>query len=334
MYNKKRIKKFLKAFDDLQDLNIFLIGETIIDRYIYVDALGRASKDAVLSTRKIFDEKFAGGVLAIANHIAHFGNKVELMSLIGEKKSYIEFIKDNLLKNVNEKFFVRKGEETIIKTRFLENTRLTKLFKYENTSGKLISESLEKKIINNLENIVEKNDIIIVADFGHGFLTEKIRRYIVNNAPYLSLNVQTNSSNFGFNPISKYDSSDFISLNQKELEIFFQNNEYRKDDLFRRLINLGKHKKILLTAGKEGVLYWDGKNIFKHKAYTTRPVDTVGAGDAVFSIGALLSYIGEDELIPEATSIAGAIVAETIGNKEPITKNKILNFVKTREKCQ
>jgi rfaE bifunctional protein kinase chain/domain len=324
--------KLKDCFNKIKDLKVCVIGDTIIDRYMYGYALGTASKDPVISTRKTREEYFAGGSLATANHISNFVKRLDLITILGENNSYEQFIKNHLSENINPYFFYRKESATIIKTRFLEEKRFTKLFKYENTDGKPIDQKLQEKIRSYLNKIITKYDIITVNDFGHGFLTKKIRKYIVNNSPYLALNVQTNSSNFGFNPLSKYEKADFVTLNQQELQMYFQNNEYNRDNLFEKLIKKDKYKKILLTASKDGVIYWGGKQIKDHKAFTSRPIDTVGAGDAVFSIIALLTFIHEDRIIPELANIIGAIAVETIGNKESVTRNKIFEFVKNQEK--
>lgn len=321
-----------KICSKTKNLNVCSIGETIIDKYIYVYPLGTASKDPVLSTRRTCEEKFAGGVLATANHVSQFVDNIDVVSILGERNSQIKFIENNLSKNVNTHFFYKKDSETIIKTRFLEEKRLAKLFKFENSDGKPISPKMEKDIFSFLKKRLARYDIILVNDFGHGFLTKNIRNFIIKNSSYLGLNVQTNSSNFGFNPLSKYDTADFVTLNQRELQMYFQDNEYKISRLFEKIIKKDKYKKILLTASKEGVIYWNGKKIKKHKAFISRPIDTVGAGDAVFSITALLSFINEDNIIPELANIVGAIAVETLGNKEPVTKDKIFNFLKNLEK--
>ena len=71
-------------------MRVFLIGESIIDEYIFVKALGTASKDPVLSTRKINEEKYAGGVLAVANHLANFVDEVHMITILGKNNSQKE----------------------------------------------------------------------------------------------------------------------------------------------------------------------------------------------------------------------------------------------------
>jgi len=311
-------------------LRVFLIGESIIDEYIFVKALGTASKDPVLSTRKINEEKYAGGVLAVANHLANFVDEVHMITILGKNNSQKEFIDSHLNNKIKSNFFVKENAETIVKTRLIEEKRLTKLFKIENSDGKVISASLEKEIEEYLQKNLSKYDLVMITDFGHGFLTKNLREYIVKHASYLAINVQTNSSNFGFNPLSKYISADFVSLNHQELKMYFQNDEEKKDHLLEELIKTEKYKKILLTASNEGVIYYDGKKITNHKAFNTRPLDTIGAGDALFSISSLYGYIGEDKVIPELANIVGAIKIQTLGNKESITKKKLYDFIEKR----
>lgn len=311
-------------------MRVFLIGESIIDEYIFVKALGTASKDPVLSTRKINEEKYAGGVLAVANHLANFVDEVHMITILGKNNSQKEFIDSHLNNKIKSNFFVKENAETIVKTRLIEEKRLTKLFKIENSDGKVISASLEKEIEEYLQKNLSKYDLVMITDFGHGFLTKNLREYIVKHASYLAINVQTNSSNFGFNPLSKYISADFVSLNHQELKMYFQNDEEKKDHLLEELIKTEKYKKILLTASNEGVIYYDGKKITNHKAFNTRPLDTIGAGDALFSISSLYGYIGEDKVIPELANIVGAIKIQTLGNKESITKKKLYDFIEKR----
>ena len=66
-----------------------------------------------------------------------------------------------------------------------------------------IDANLEKKILKYLENNLKKYDLVIVNDFGHGLLTKKIRN-LQKFSKYLALNCQTNSSNNGYNFITKY----------------------------------------------------------------------------------------------------------------------------------
>jgi len=77
----------------------------------------------------------------------------------------------------------------------------------------------------------------------------------------------------------------------------------------------------------------DGSGYFNHgkqtyfSAFVTRPQDTVGAGDAIFSISSLFAYRNYDTLIPFISSCVGGIAVSYMGNKEYITKKGLFDFI-------
>ena len=58
---------------------------------------------------------------------------------------------------------------------------------------------------------------MILSDFGHGFFS-KIFNLIKKEANFLSINVQTNAGNRGFNLATKYKKADNILLDLPELQ--------------------------------------------------------------------------------------------------------------------
>ena len=76
------------------------------------------------------------------------------------------------------------------------------------TSG--FSPDIRSKFKSELENSLGNYDLVIVADFGHGLIDNEIASLICKKANYLALNVQTNSANFGFNLVTKFNKADFL----------------------------------------------------------------------------------------------------------------------------
>jgi len=192
-----------------------------------------------------------------------------------------------------------------------------------------ISKELNYEIKKFIEKEITNYDVVLVNDFGHGFLNDELIETIEKKAKFLAINVQTNSSNFGFNLIEKYSRADFLSTNHGEIKLLFHTKEEKYVDLLKKLAKKGKYNKILLTLGKKGTVYFDGKSINKYSAQTTTPVDTVGAGDAVFSITALLSFINSNsKTISELANIIGAIIVKTVGNKDSLKKEDFKEYLK------
>src|ERR1041385_3729880 len=70
----------VKEIDKTKSTRALIIGDTIIDEYHYCTPLGKSSKSPTISTIFKYGQSFAGGVLAIANHISQFSEKVELIT--------------------------------------------------------------------------------------------------------------------------------------------------------------------------------------------------------------------------------------------------------------
>ena len=77
----------LDIIDSLQGLKVLVIGETIIDEYHYVSTMGKSMKEPILASKLIRQESFAGGALAIANHIASFVDQVDLVTVLGDRQT-------------------------------------------------------------------------------------------------------------------------------------------------------------------------------------------------------------------------------------------------------
>ena len=60
-----------------------IIGDSILDEYIYTDTLGKSAKESILATLKKNEEIFAGGSIAAANNISDFCKNVFLITTLG-----------------------------------------------------------------------------------------------------------------------------------------------------------------------------------------------------------------------------------------------------------
>ena len=157
---------------------------------------------------------------------------------------------------------------------------------------------------------------------------------IQEKAKYLVLNCQTNSSNYGMNIITKYGRADAFTLDQKELKLAYPMD---MADEHTALVRLSSHLGCggWLTRGAEGAYGIEGRKgheckIYKCPAFTLTVKDTVGAGDAFYSIAGLYAAAGAPvELGTFMGNIAGALGANIVGNKEAVEKVNVLKYAGT-----
>lgn len=320
----ERIKDMISEF---RKIKILVLGDAIIDEYHFTIPKGRATKDPILSVDYIREEAYAGGVLAIANHVSNFADEVMCITAIGDRQDHKDFIIKALNKNIDTKFFVKKDSPTTLKKRYLDEQRNDKLFKVEHMNDTPISNELEQELINFLKDQIPKFDIVLVGDFGHGLITEKIIKFLEEKSNYLAVNAQCNSANLGFNYVTKYNSPSFLSLDLQELRYAVSDRFSDVNVLMDKLYDKTNFSKFLVTMSKNGSIYFNGGEKKFFPAFVMRPQDTVGAGDAVFSIASLFVYHNYNSIIPFIANCVGGIAVSYIGNKEYANKKSLLEFV-------
>ena len=316
-------------FEKLQSLRVLVVGETIIDEYAYCDALGKSGKEPVLNMRHLYEESYLGGVLAIARHLKGLGCQTEVLSLLGENREFEDdILKD--LEGITCHFFTKENSPTIVKRRYVDQYSRAKLLGIYKINDEEITETKEAEIIAFLQDNIKNYDLVLVGDYGHGFLTQNIIEYITAHANFLALNTQSNSANLGFHTISKYPKADFICIHSGELRQDYRSRFAKTEDLMLDLAQKLQTKRTLITMGKNGLLGFDDDKIETCPAFASKIIDRVGAGDTVLAITSVLSYIDAPLILTLVSgNLAGAFAVSVQGNKSALNSVQILKSLKT-----
>jgi bifunctional ADP-heptose synthase (sugar kinase/adenylyltransferase) len=315
--------------ESLREMEVVLLGETILDEYVYCDALGKSGKEPVLAMRHICGERHAGGVLAIANHLANFCGKVTLFTYLGANDSQEDFVRQHLGPKVRPHFIFKQNSPTILKRRFLDNYSRSKLFAVYDLNDDALSESEEAELHEALNRELESTDAVVVSDFGHGLVTDRLVSLLCSDAPFLSVNTQLNAANIGYHTISKYPRVDYISIHEGELRL---DSRCRRGDLRGLMSNLCERltaKQVMVTRGKNGSLLYDAETGFHQSpAFATKIVDRIGAGDAVFSLTSLCAARGvPPEVLNFLGNLAGAQAVSIVGNREAVDHRRMAQAI-------
>ena len=95
---KSNFREIHKKINDFKKLKVLLIGEAIIDQYNFCEAIGKSGKEPILVLKEMSQEQYLGGVLSIANNLSQFLKKITLVSMLGEKKEFLDYVKKILKK--------------------------------------------------------------------------------------------------------------------------------------------------------------------------------------------------------------------------------------------
>ena len=248
-----------------------MVGDAITDEYCYVTPFGMAGKENILSCQYERTESFEGGVVAASRHILDFCADVQISC----------------------------GPEYVVKRRFVEEAYTRKLFSVQYSGLG----------IDCYKGNYEDFDLVVVTDFGHGFVTDQMINEISERAKFLAVNCQTNSANRGFNLITKYQRADYVVIDGLEARLAAQDRRSSIEYVIGKL----KFPKIVVTQGAHGAVGYDGEFHYS-SAVSNKVVDTMGAGDAFFCVTAPFACAGAS--MPELLAIgnaAGAIKCGAVG---------------------
>lgn len=312
-----------------QQLKVAVIGESIIDEYVFCDAMGKAGKEPVLVAKNISSEKYAGGVLAIANHLSDFVSEVDCFTYFGEQAGYESLAKSKIKENVNLQSIYKSQSPTIVKRRFVDNYLRQKLFEVYEINDSPIDGDNKKQFLSALSEQLENYDVVIVADYGHGLLDQDSIAELSEKSKFLAVNVQANAGNHGFNCIDKYPKADYVCIAQRELDLTFRKRNRNPEDHLNALVQSFAYKNIMVTSGRNGCLsYKEDHGSYHVPALATTVTDRVGAGDSVLALTSLLVAVDSPvELIGFVGNVVGAEAVTITGNSRFIEKVALMKHI-------
>ena len=302
--------------DAARKLKVLVVGEAIVDEYQFCEAIGKSSKEPMLAVKHLETQRFAGGALAVANHVASFCDDVRLLSMLGERDSHERFVRESLRDNVDPFFLYRSDSPTIVKRRFVEQYFFTKLLSVYEINDDRLSDDDDVRVCAALERLVPQFDVVIVVDFGHEMLSGRAIEVLAEHAKYLAVNTQCNAANQGYHAVSAYRRADFISVAEKEMRLEARDRRGSLREIVSQVSQNLESKQIVVTRGKRGSLAYDrAAGFFDVPAVATKVVDRMGAGDTSLAVSSVLAASGAPmEVVAFVGNVAGAQAVATVGH--------------------
>ena len=313
--------------EKLKELNVLIIGEVIIDEYVFCNSVGKSGKEPVMVSKKIRTEKYVSGVLSVANHISEFCNNIKVLSYLGKKNQYKDLINNNISGNITFEYIEKINSPTILKTRYIDDYTKTKIQGIYDINDEIINKYEEDKFIKLIDENINDYDLVIVVDYGHGLITPKIVKRLEKESKFLSVNTQLNSFNSSFHSISKYQHADYVCVHSGELRHDYRNRYDSEENLMKDLYKRMDLKSLTITLGKKGSLMLNNSVLIKCPAFASKIVDRVGAGDTFLAITSLCVV---KKLPNQITLLLGSLMAaESVASVGTGNISKKVNLLKS-----
>ncbi len=328
MFDKEKISKL---FDSFNDLNVLIIGDVMVDSYLWgnVDRISPEAPVPVVSITK--RENRLGGAANVALNIKSMGANPILCSVVGDDTKGDEFVAlldDQLMDSSG----ILKIRNRVTTTKFRVIGNNIQLLRVDEEVDHDLDKDDKERLFGKFLEIIEKQnvDVIIFQDYDKGVIDEELISKVVNKANELSIPVAVDPKRRNF---LSYKNVALFKPNLKELseglktEINRKNPEELKNAVskLKSKINAGI---VMITLSEDGIFveFNDNgeKQIRLFPSYVRAISDVSGAGDTVITVASLCLAAGVDPaMTANIANLAGGLVCEEVG-VVPVDKEKLL----------
>ncbi|MBN1974281.1 MAG: D-glycero-beta-D-manno-heptose 1-phosphate adenylyltransferase [Sedimentisphaerales bacterium] len=323
-------KQLLKIVTNLGSPKVMVVGDFMLDVYIYGDA-ERISPEAPVPVLLIREKKYGcGGAGSVAADLSALGASVTCVGIIGQDQNGKELT--SKLKELHADtsgLMEIKSRPTISKQRLIglaQHRHQQQLFRMDEESTEPLSPEQEEKILTLYKQRLPQADVICIQDHNKGLLNKSLCSELIKSAKQAGKKIIIDpclTSDY-----SKYEGAALITPNRQESSNavgFELQNETDYANAASRLIKKLKLEAVVITLDKTGA-YLKTKGI--NQLIPTRPrdvYDVTGAGDMVLSTIAMTLAAGFDyKTAVELANVTGGIEVGKFGN-QTITIDEIID---------
>jgi D-glycero-beta-D-manno-heptose-7-phosphate kinase len=315
-------------FDKFQNLTVFVVGDIMLDTYIW-GKVERISPEAPVPVVRVQKrEARLGGAANVALNIQALGAEAKLFSVIGndfEGNELIQIIaKNGLTKNA---ILQSDNRPTTVKQRIIASSQ--HIVRIDSETEENITLEEQNWLLEVIKNQDKKPDIIIFEDYDKGVLGKPLIQAIITWAKQHQIPTITDPKKRNF---LDYQGVTLFKPNLKELK------EGLKIDLdtssastIQKTIESARKQLgvegILLTLSEKGVFIDFQEESHLVSAHIRQIADVSGAGDTVVSIAALCLALNlTPKEIAFLSNLGGGLVCESVG-VIPINKQYLFDEV-------
>jgi rfaE bifunctional protein kinase chain/domain len=311
----------------ISGLRILVVGDVMLDRYIWGDAT-RISPEAPVPVIDIARETWtAGGAGNVALNIASLGARCTIAGYFGDDDGGRRLVKALREKKIAT-IATPGSSQTIMKTRVLvQRQQLCRIDRESPPQAYAIPADVGEKL---LRPAIRACDAVVLSDYAKGILSNELVARVTALARAAGKFVALDPK-----PRRKlaFHGLDLITPNKREsLELagieLAPHAPYPAAEVCARLHELYATKHLVVTLGEEGMLLSSGGKILKTIPTAAREVyDVSGAGDTALAALALALAAGARlETAAHFANAAAGVVVGKLGTAT-VSPRELIDYV-------
>lgn len=322
----------LDILDSLPNPRMLVIGDVILDRYVWGDAERISQEAPVILLRADKREERLGGAASVATMLRVLGSDVALAGVVGNDADAqrVRALCDQW-GILHRTMLADESRPTTVKERYVgraQQRHPQQMIRVDYETRQPLSTVVERRLLALLDEQLAWCDIVLVSDYDKGVCTPRLLEHTLDVAGRLGKRVLVDPircpPDAKPHPWRKYLGSAAMTPNRLEaslasgLPIRTHDEALVAGEFLRREFDL---EAAIVTLDKDGMalVHRDGR---RH-VFPTRPrqvYDITGAGDMVLSVlGMVLAGGADYDAAIRLANIAGGLEVEKIG-VAPVTR--------------
>jgi D-beta-D-heptose 7-phosphate kinase/D-beta-D-heptose 1-phosphate adenosyltransferase len=323
-------EKLLKTVTNLGSPKVLVVGDLMLDVYVYGDAL-RISPEAPVPVLKVTQTEYrCGGAASVAADIVALRGLPFCLGVIGDDQNG-SILKEKLSEIGADTGGLLKVTDrpTIAKQRLIglaQHRHRQQLFRMDLESIEPFSDRQYEEILHLYKNSLSQVDIVCLQDYNKGLFTPSVCKQMIQWAAVANKKVLIDPARIS--DYSKYAGAAVITPNRQETSMavgFEVTNAETAARAAQQLAQRLKLEAVVITLDKEGA-YLKTEGI--SEIVPTRPrsvYDVTGAGDMVLATLAVTLAAGCDyKTAVQLANITGGIEVEKFGTST-VTIEEVIN---------
>jgi rfaE bifunctional protein kinase chain/domain len=329
------------TFDDLRaalaachGLRVHVLGDTIVDAYIYTTPIGSStSKTPTLSVKFEEQTDFAGGAAVVARHLRAAGAEVTFSTVLGDDRLGRFVIAEMEEHGIQVLPAIDRTRPTTEKAAYIANGY--RLLKVDRVDNRPISEKILGQFSRQLG--MSEMDAYVFSDFRHGIFGKATIPALIGSLKGGALRVADSQVASRWGNILDFYEFDLITPNEKEARFSLADQDSVVRPLALDLYKRAQCGVLILKMGARGIITYraaspDIRSFFTIDAFSSHVVDSVGSGDALLSYSSLsLRASGNPVIASILGTMAAAVACEHDGNT-PVTPEQVSEKLSAVEK--
>jgi rfaE bifunctional protein kinase chain/domain/rfaE bifunctional protein nucleotidyltransferase chain/domain len=324
-----------KVLEGCRGKRLLVIGDAILDRYVYCDAANVAAESPVLNATLLDDAWYPGAAAVVARQARNLGAEATVLILLGHGQHSERYLRALATADTPVLTVRSDNRPVYLKTRYLVDN--AKVFKVNEGRYAPASSVALRDLIAELERVVGDFDGIIATDFGYGLFSGELVENLSEisqrcGVPYF-VDVSANGAN-----ILKFQRPRLATPTEEELRFALGDRESGLSHLASRFYAQTDAENLVITLGKRGAVSFAPPRPDQPRlaadylpAMAHNPLDTVGAGDVFLASMVLSNLSGASPAtgLFLATCVSALHVGR-LGN-DPVDLIDLERFLKERD---